>query len=41
MLLVNFVRKTERQFHPLVDIEPDLAIETEVMVDGLNVPGQV
>ena len=41
MFLVHLVRQTEGELHPLVDVEPHLAVEAELVVDGLNVPGQV
>ena len=40
MLLVNFVWQTEGEFHPLIDVQPHLARVTDVIVDGLDVPGQ-
>ena len=41
MRLVNFVRQTEGELHPLVDVEPHLARVTDVIVDGLDVPREV
>ena len=41
MLFVNFVRQTEGELHPLVYVEPDLAITADVVVNCLDVPGQV
>ena len=41
MFLVQLLRETEGQLHPLVDVHPHLPCVAQVMVDVLNVPGKM